>query len=286
MNYSLENSYHLCLEITRKHYENFPVASLLIPRSKRKYIATIYAFARIADDIADKSYLSNQERIVKLNEYKNLFLFKKLKNEYFHFLALFDTIKQNKINEKHFCDLIDAFIMDNQKSQYHNWKELFEYCERSANPIGRIILELFEIRNERAFHLSDKICTALQLTNFWQDFRNDILSRRFYIPQEVLLKYNLSNNLLLSHAEKRLWNKNLTDMMKEIVDFTFSLFTEGKELLNFLSRRLFYEIKLTILGGEEILKKIIRNNYNVFNTRPILRKSDWVKILLKGLINV
>lgn len=286
MNYSLKNSYQFCLEITRKHYENFPVASLLIPRSKRKDIAAIYAFARIADDLADISYLSNQERIVKFNEYKNLFLLKKLKNEYFHFLALFDTIKRNKINEKHFSDLIDAFIMDNQKSQYLNWKELFEYCDKSANTIGRIILELFEIKHERAFQLSDKICTALQLTNFWQDFRNDILTRRFYIPQEVLLKYDLTNDLLLSYAENNLWNKNLADMMKEIVDFTFSLFNEGKDLLNFLSGRLFYEIKLTILGGEEILKKITINNYNVFNTRPILRKSDWVKILLKGLINV
>lgn len=286
MDNSLKKSYQFCLEITNRHYENFPVASLLIPRSKRKYIAAIYTFARIADDIADLSDLSSMDRIKKLEDYKKLFLLKRVNDENFHFLAIFDTINNNHIKEEHFLKLIDAFIIDNQKSEYLDWKELLEYCERSANTIGRIILELFEIKHEKAFQLSDKICTALQLTNFLQDFRNDILSRRFYIPQEILLKYNLNNDLLLLHAEKRLWNKNLADMMKEIVDFTFSLFTEGKDLLNFLSGRLFYEIKLTILGGEEILKKIIRNNYNVFNTRPILRKSDWVKILLKGLINV
>ncbi|MFN4111860.1 MAG: squalene/phytoene synthase family protein, partial [Ignavibacteria bacterium] len=196
-NLSIESSYQYCQELANKHYENFPVVSLLIPRSKRKFIAAIYAFARIADDIADEGNLNPEIRIVRLIKYKDLFDNRICSKEFPNLPAIYDTVEKNSLTEKNFFDLINAFIQDNQKNKYKSFEEVLDYCKKSANPIGRILLELFDIRNNLALNYSDQICTALQLTNFYQDLSLDIEKDRFYISEDTLNRFELSYDDLI-----------------------------------------------------------------------------------------
>lgn len=275
----LESSYQYCFELTRKHYENFPVASLLIPKSKRKYIAAIYAFARIADDIADETNLPQTKKTSLLIEYKDYFNSYLVTEKYPHFPAVYDTIDKNNLTNKYFNDLIQAFIQDTQVSSYKTFDDVLKYCTLSANPVGRILLELFDIRSEEANLLSDKICTALQLTNFYQDLSIDIPRERFYIPEEYLQKFNLIFDDLKKFAEMKQVNSNFTELMKFLIDQTDQMFEEGTKLLTYLNGLFRKEIQLTIEGGREILRKIVKVNYNTFQLRPTLDKFDWIKIL-------
>lgn len=284
INHSVESSYHYCLDIAKKHYENFPVASLLIPAEKRKFIAAVYAFARTADDLADEGNLPKENRIYQLIKYKDLFVNKIASEEFPNLLALFDTIQKNNLTEKNFTDLIDAFIQDNKINKYNTFEEVFDYCSRSANPIGRILLEIFDIRDDEAKQHSDEICTALQLTNFYQDLSIDINNDRFYIPADILSKFELNYDELVKFNTTKQINKNFEWMMKYLLDVNFKLFNDGEKLLNYLNGLFKFEIKLTINGGREILNKIKEVKYNPFYRRPVLKKTDWVKIILKSLI--
>ncbi len=283
-NHTIESSYKFCLELTRKHYENFPVASILIPKEKRKYISAIYVFARVADDIADESTLTNEKRIIKLIKYKDLFSSRMLDDEFPNLPAIYDTIEQNHLTEKYFIDLINAFIQDNQINRYKKFDDVLKYCSKSANPVGRILLELFQIRSEKANEYSDKICTALQLTNFYQDLSVDISKDRFYIPEEILSKFELTFDDLYEFNRTKDVNHNFRMMMKELVQTNYNLFTEGMDLLQHLNGLFKFEIKLTILGGMQVLKKIEKSGYNTFQFRPILNKFDWLKIISRILI--
>lgn len=280
----LESSYQYCFELTRKHYENFPVASLLIPKSKRKYIAAIYTFARIADDIADENNLPQTKKTSLLIEYKDYFNSFLVTEKYPHFTAVYDTIEKNNLTNKYFNDLIQAFIQDTQISSYKTFGEVLNYCTLSANPVGRILLELFDIRSEEANLLSDKICTALQLTNFYQDLSIDIPRERFYIPEEYLQKFNLIFDDLKKFAEMKQVNSNFTELMKFLIDQTDQMFDEGTKLLTYLNGLFRKEIQLTIEGGRGILRKIVKVNYNTFQIRPTLDKFDWIKILLRVIL--
>lgn len=283
-NLTLESSYQFCINLARKHYENFPVASLLIPKEKRKFIAAVYAFARIADDIADEGEKSNQEKIDALQNYKELFVTKKLNQNFPNLLAIFDTIIKNNLTEKNFTDLIDAFIQDNIVNKYKTFSEVLDYCSKSANPIGRILLEIFDVRDEEALKHSDEICTALQLTNFYQDLSVDISKNRFYIPEEILKKFELGyDNLIEFNSSKRI-NDNFKWMMKYLIDVNKQLFYNGEKLLNYLEGFFKLEIKLTINGGRGILQKIKKVNYNTFQTRPVLKKIDWLRIIFRSFV--
>lgn len=283
-NQSVESSYQFCIDLARKHYENFPVASLLIPKNKRKFISAVYAFARIADDIADEGNSNPEIRIAQLIKYKELFVNRICSKEFPNLPAIYDTIDKNKLDEKNFTDLIEAFIQDNQKNKYKTFDEVLEYCKKSANPIGRILLELFDIRNKDAINHSDEICTALQLTNFYQDLSIDIGNNRFYIPEEILKKFDLSYEDLISFRSYKNVNENFKSMMKYLIELNFALFQNGENLLKFLNGLFRFEIALTISGGKKILHKIISLNYNPFLARPVLNKFDWLKIIFNNLI--
>ena len=285
MKQTLENSYNFCIELATRHYENFPVASLLIPKSKRKFIAAVYSFARIADDIADEGDSAPEQRIEKLIEYKNLLINKSFKEIYPHFPAVIHTIETNSLTIKNFTDLIDAFIQDNQKSIYQNWDEVLDYCSKSANPVGRILLEIFGVRNEQAFYYSDKICSALQLTNFYQDLRIDLQRNRFYLPQDLLAKYYLTNDDLLLILKNNQIDERLRKALIEAINFTEEMFIEGRNLLQYLSGLFKLEIDLTIRGGMRVLSKIKKVNFDPINYRPKLNKFDWLKIVLKVIFN-
>lgn len=281
MNIDLEKSYDYCRQLTLSHYENFPVASWLIPKIKRKHIFAVYAFARIADDIADEGDESKEQKILHLNLYREEFFSENNSENYPHFPAFWDTINKFNIPIVLFTDLIEAFIQDNEKSRYENFEELLCYCNKSANPVGRIILHLFNYKNEKMFQSSDNICTALQLTNFWQDISIDMKKERCYIPQDDLRKFNVSENKLKSLK----FDSDVRELIRFQIERTNNLFHAGEDLLNHLQGLLKLEIKLTILGGRRILKKIERMNYNTLTDRPKISLFDKLSLLFRLILS-
>lgn len=280
------SSFKYCEDITKSHYENFPVASLLIPKEKRKYIYAIYAFARAADDFADEPGIEGgkDKRLALLDEWNG-----KLRDCYEGkaydpiFIALSVTIRDCSIPIELLENLLKAFKQDVVKNRYENFDEVLSYCENSANPVGRLVLTVFGVNDEKMFYYSDKICTALQLANFWQDVSIDIKKDRIYIPKEVLIRSNYGEDDLLNLK----FNESFTGLMKSLVEKTETIFCEGKELLFLISRnetmkRLGWELNLTWLGGSEILKKIKLLNYDVLHHRPKLNLIDKIKLITKA----
>lgn len=266
--------------LAKNHYENFPVASFLIPKNFRNDVAIIYWFARSADDLADEGNLEPAIRLDELNKFELEFQ-KSLKGEchnlYFNQLA--KTISGKKLSAGYFFDLLSAFKQDVVKKDYENIDEVLDYCKRSANPVGRILLELFNITNEEALLCSDKICTALQLTNFYQDTVIDIEKGRNYYPQNEMKMFNVTKKMF----ELKENNPNIKALVKHNVERTQSLFDEGKNLLKYLDGRFRIEIKWTIAGGEKVLNKIRKNEYDVFTKRPKLDSVDFISLLVKSI---
>ena len=266
--------------LAKDHYENFPVASFLIPKYYRKAVAIVYWFARTADDLADEGNVDAEKRLDKLNIFENEFT-KSLKGESENpnFIQLAKTINEKKLSTKNFYNLLSAFKQDVVKKEYKNFDEVLDYCKKSANPVGRILLEMFKIYDEDAIISSDKICTALQLTNFYQDTKIDLEKGRNYYPQDELKTFNITKIIF----ELKQNNSNIKALVKHNVVRTQALFDEGKNLLKYLNGRFKIEIKWTISGGEKILEKIKRNNFDVFSERPKLTKVDFILLLIKNI---
>lgn len=279
----INSGYKEAFKLTKKHYENFPVVSFFLPSNIRKDTAIIYWFARTADDFADEGNIDAQERIKKLVNFEerlnHLLQYEPANNLE---AALKNTIVSKKLSHNNFFNLLTAFKQDAIKNHYATFSEVLEYCSRSANPVGRILLELLNIRDEQAFYFSDKICTALQITNFIQDTEIDFGKGRIYFPQEELNKFGVIEDMF----EMRKNNLNLKMLIEFSVSRVQSLFDEGKGLLEFLSGRFKYEIDWTIRGGEEILNKIRGADFDVFTERPVLKKLDHVKLIIKSLIRL
>jgi len=279
----IEKGYKSALILAQTHYENFPVVSLLIPKKIRKHVAIIYWFARTADDLADEGNEREEVRLKNLDDFElNLqnLLNGNAKNEYE--FALVNTIREKKLSQQHFFYLIKAFKQDVVKKRYRNFYEVSDYCQHSANPVGRLILELFDIRDEKAFEYSDKICTALQLTNFLQDTVIDYNNGRIYLPEDEMKKFGVTEKLF----EQKDNCDNLKLLIKYNTDRIQKLFDEGKKLLPLLRGRLKYEIIWTVKGGEEILEQIKNNDYNVITYRPVLSKIRMAGLLRKSLFNI
>ncbi|MDZ7624832.1 MAG: squalene synthase HpnC [Ignavibacteriaceae bacterium] len=274
--------YNEARQLAKSHYENFPVVSFLIPKKFRNDIAVIYWFARTADDYADEGNYSSSIRLEKLQAFEDRFKIL-LNNKFVSDLeaALVNTIVKRKLNPQHFYNLLKAFKQDVIKTRYTDFTEVLDYCSNSANPVGRILLELFDVRNERAFYYSDKICTALQLTNFIQDTRIDFRKGRIYYPLDEMEKFGVNEKMF----EMNEISHNLKKLIEFSVNRTQSMFDEGKSLLEFLSGRFKYEIAWTIRGGEEILSKIRGSDFDIFNKRPVLTKTDYLKLFIKSFIS-
>ena len=279
--YSPDEAFAYCAEITEAHYENFPVASIFLPQEKRPYVQAIYAFSRIADDFADEFQLAKEDRLAKLNDWEN-----KLKQCYEGyadhpiFVALRETVKRLDIPIEPLSNLLTAFKRDVLQNRYETFDELLDYCKYSANPVGRLVLMIFNYRDEKLFGLSDFICSALQLTNFWQDVKVDKEKDRLYIPIEDMVKFGYG-------LEK--WNNRVTDsgfrkLMKYQIERTREMFYKGAELPALVSKDLQLELKLIWFGGMGILKMIEKSKYDVLQERPRLRTSDKMMILLRGLL--
>lgn len=279
----INSAYKTSLTFSKEHYENFPVILFSVSKELKKHIAIIYKFARQADDLADEGYISQNERLFFLNEYEKDFieaLNGKFKNDFW--VALKNTCDKFQIDKKLFLDLISAFKQDIIKKRYETDSEILDYCKRSANPIGRILLKIFKVEDNEALIASDKICTALQLTNFYQDVSIDIQKNRIYASKEMMRKYSVAEEDFLNLN----CNENVKLLFKELIEKTYKMFNEGKVIQSYVPKSFLLQIRMTILGGEKILHKIVENDYDVFNKRPKLNKKDFLLILLKSFRNV
>ena len=272
----LQQAYQFCQELAQQHYENFPVASRLLPGRLRPHVAAIYAFARIADDFADEA-----NDLHALLDWRNQ-LFRAVQGNYHHpvFQALHHTIRTFQLPVQWLDDLLSAFQQDLNKNRYRTFEELIAYTRYSANPVGRIMLWLFGYRSEELMQLSDHITTGLQLANFWQDLSVDIPRNRLYIPTELLRQYGI--------PEKTLLNRQTPDRFPELLDTLYHrtqwFFHAGRPLLARISGRLRWELKLTLAGGEAILDKTLLAGNKILFYRPNLNKFDWIKLIFKTLL--
>ena len=239
-------------------------------------IAVIYRFARTADDIADNFNLPREQKLNELKKFKIEFV-KSLTGYYESdfWEALHHTIINRKLSAKHFFDLLEAFEFDASGNDFETFSDILNYCEKSANPVGRIILELYDIRDNVAVRFSDKICAALQLANFYQDVLIDAPHGRIYFPNDELKKFGIKKSDLTSLT----FTENFARLLEFSVNRAREMFAEGKNLVKILPPGLDNQIMWTILAGEEILAKIEKQNYNVFLNRPKINAFDVIKIL-------
>ncbi|MBN1397527.1 MAG: squalene synthase HpnC [Bacteroidetes bacterium] len=277
-----EEGFRYCEQIARSHYENFPVASRFVPKDIRKYVWSIYAFARTADDFADEPGYTIAERMDNLNQWE-LYLDECYNGNPTHrvFAALAETVERFQIPAELFHKLLKAFRSDVTVKRYATFDELLEYCSCSANPIGRLVLLLFNYRSETMMQFSDRICTALQLTNFWQDVSVDIKKDRIYVPLEDMEDIGYSEQDLLERKS----NDRFRELMAFEVQRTAEIFVEGKPLLTEVGRDLSRELKLTWYGGMRILQKIHKYDYDVLSRRPALTKLNKLGLLFRSFLS-
>ncbi len=274
-----ESGYTEALILAKSHYENFPVVSLLIPKELRKHLAVIYWFARTADDYADEGIGSSTERINNLTTFENrlkLLLGGNFSSDLDS--ALHETIKRKSLSPENFFSLLKAFKQDVTKHRYSDFIEVLEYCSYSANPVGRLFLELTGYANDEMFVYSDKICTALQITNFIQDTVKDYEKGRIYYPLDEMQKLGVTEKMF----ELKQNNLNFKRLIEFSVGRVLEMFAQGKPLLNLLKGRIRYEIAWTIAGGSAILNKIRKNDYNIFSSQVILSKQDFFGLFIKS----
>lgn len=275
------------------HYENFPVASILLPAHLRPAVQNIYRFARTADDIADEGNAPPSERLRQLHEYEvalHDIHSSRLSSHYsepirrvFEPLAL--TIRQHRLPLKPFHDLLSAFKQDVHKARYDTDTELFDYCRRSANPVGHLMLHLYNASQPSNIEHADAICTGLQLTNFWQDVAIDWKKDRVYIPQEKLRAHDLNDDFIQVNTDRRspLPDDNRwRQLMQAQVQQARELLEHGLPLSRTLPGRIGYELKLVVFGGLRILQRLDELNYDIFFQRPTLRKRDWIRLVARA----
>jgi phytoene synthase len=262
------------------HYENFPVASILMPRRLRKPVAAIYHFARAADDIADEGDLSNEERLRQLNEFRAELA--RIANNEIPLTPLFQNlaaeVRQYALPMQPLYDLLDAFSQDVVKKRYADFDEVLDYCRRSANPVGNLLLHLYEEATSVNITYSDAICTSLQIINFWQDVAKDHAIGRIYLPLDELAQYGVNEEQIAQGISNEAWRA----LMKFQVDRARALMLSGKPLGSILTGRIGLEMRMIIAGGLRILDKLECAQYDMFRHRPVLKPFDWVIMLGKS----
>jgi squalene synthase HpnC len=274
--YSLSEAREFCRRFTRSHSENFSVATLFLPRRLLPHFYAIYAYCRFADDLGDES-ASEVEAIQKLAWWRSELL-STYAGEPRHpiMVALDATIHRFAIPSQPFLDLISAFEQDQSVKRYDTCSQLLGYCRRSADPVGRILLYLFECFDEKRAELSDRICTALQLTNFWQDVARDFDMGRVYLPREDCEHFRYSAEDL----QAKRFTPQFAALMRFEVARARDLFERGLPLVDLVPRTVRTDIELFARGGLAILRKIEGQGYNVWQRRPRLSKFDKARLML------
>jgi len=272
--------------LASRHYENFPVASIFLPKHLRAPIALIYRFARQADDFADEGDLSMEERLALLDEFRQqldlLQAYIKPKSEFF--LVLGEMIRSKKLPLTPFYDLLDAFSQDVVKTRYANYDEVLAYCAKSANPIGRLLLHLYGKASPENIKLSDHLCSALQLVNFLQDvaddFKKNAGKQRIYLCQDEMAKFGVAEQMIADQVV----NANWQQLMRFNLNRASNLLQAGKPLGCILKGRIGFEMRMIIAGGERIICKLGQVNGDIYQHRPTLQPLDWLRIFFKALL--
>jgi squalene synthase HpnC len=319
--HDLRAAYAECERMAREHYENFPVASLLLPRAMRPHVAAVYAFARVADDFADEGTRTDEERLQLLDAWADMLhravgngghgghgddhhgdtentenaLGKNLRLPRVSvlntvpslasvpateiFLALHHTIREKRLPGSLFDDLLSAFRQDVTVHRYATWTDLLDYCRRSANPVGRLVLRIAGYDDPALDRASDALCMALQLANFWQDLERDWNKGRLYVPRADLEATGASESDLDARRITPAWRAALAAVAAR----TRALFEEGRAVADGVSGRLRWELRLTWLGGVRILDRLERTGFDVFRQRPSLGAADAPLILWRAL---
>ena len=274
-NQSARQGYRWCREFSRSHYENFPVASLLLPRQLRDPIAAIYAFARTADDVADEGNATTSKRLESLDTMsaalQQIVAGQPPDEPMYHALA--DTVHRYQLPIDLFEHLLSAFRQDVTQNRYANFGQLIDYCRRSANPVGRLLLHLEKQASERNLALSDAICSALQLINFLQDIAQDYVENgRIYLPQDEMQRFGVDENAIARQHN----DPAIRSLVQFQIERANKLLGSGSLLGKTLPGRFGLEVRAIILGGSRILEKLYRQD-NPFS-RPRLNRTDRIKI--------
>lgn len=262
------------------HYENFPVASILLPGHIRRAVEIIYHFARQADDIADEGELSSDERLAQLDEFRaelqRMGTIEGPRTPLFSALA--GVVEKFALPVQLLHDLLDAFSQDVVKKRYANYAELHDYCRRSANPVGRLLLHLYGAATPQNLAYSDDICTSLQLINFWQDVAKDNAIARIYLPLDEMARFGVSEADISDGRVNKAWQ----ELMQFQVQRARALMKQGAPLGKLLRGRIGLEMRLIIAGGNRILTKLEKAQYDMYRHRPVLRPHDWLIMLAKS----
>ena len=264
------------------HYENFPVASVLLPAALRRPVTLIYRFARTADDFADEGDLAPHERLALLAGYRAEL--RRLEGgrspESPLFRELGEVVAAHRLPLAPFHDLLDAFSQDVTKQRYANFAELMDYCRRSADPVGRLMLHLYGESDARNVACSDAICSALQLINFWQDVEIDFRKNRIYLPLDDMARFGVTEDqIAASDASGGWW-----DLMRYQIDRSRRMLSRGAPLAKSLPGRIGLEIRTVVQGGLRILEKLERARGDAFRHRPVLKAFDWPLMLCRALV--
>lgn len=262
------------------HYENFPVASILMPRHLRRPVNLIYRFAREADDFADEGDFPPAQRLAQLQTFSR---------ELDHIeageppqIAWFDQlgeiIREHRLPIALFRDLLSAFAQDVTQSRYADYPSVLDYCRRSANPIGRLLLVLYDAATEQNNAWGDAICSSLQLINFWQDVAIDYRKNRIYFPQDEMARFGITEHDIANNSAHATWR----EFMYFQVERTRAFLHSGAPLGRVLKGRLGVEMRMIIAGGDRILGKITQVNYDVFRRRPVLKPHDWLLMFARS----
>ena len=279
-------AYAYCQRLARAHYENFPVASRLLPRAMRPHVAAVYAFARRADDFADEPGLDPADRLRLLDAWQMRLAAldspaeQGTSEDDLVFVALSETARSCGLPRSLFADLLSAFRQDVMVKRYDTWTDVLDYCRRSANPVGRLVLRIAGIADPVVDRQSDAVCTALQLTNFWQDLGRDWSSGRLYVPRADLTAAGAREEDLDARRLTPAW----LDVMRVMSERTRELFETGKAVCDAVRGRLRWELRATWLGGMRILEKLERGGFDVFTRRPALAAADLPALAARAVL--
>jgi squalene synthase HpnC len=266
------------------HYENFPVASVLLPRRLRPAVEAIYAFARSADDLADEGDATPALRLAALAEFEQAL------DAIVHggalpplaqtrlFTDLAQVLREYKLPSQPLFDLLSAFRQDVGTTRYATYASLLDYCRRSANPVGRLMLHLYDAADEADVAASDAICTALQLINFWQDVAVDWQKQRVYLPQEDLARFGVAEAQIAARTVDEAW----TALMRFELERAMALMRSGSPLAKRLPGRIGWELRLVVQGGLRIAERVHTARGDVFRKRPKLRTRDWLLVFWRA----
>ena len=275
----LPDAYRACADIVRRHDENFPVVSRFIAAPLRPALGAIYAFARLADDVADAAAPSD-ERLDGLDRIEAALLTALDGDpEGPVFTALADAVEQHALPVEPFLDLLAAFRSDARDATFDAWDDLLAYCRGSANTIGRLVLALHAIDDPKTLAESDAICTALQLTNLWQDLARDLARGRVFLPREDMARFGLTAETLTDPARR----DPLSDLLREECRATEELYRRGEGIPGRVPRGLKIQLRMTIAGGRAVLRRVESRGWRVLVDRPSLGQADRWRLLVKGV---